>query len=109
MMLGVVLMMMMIIMLMIFRYLEEPLAWEVTNSRSVLKSRSAGGNHGIESDDDVPGKECSRKVKVKEVKSGEADEEKEEKVEGETEAVEESVPLQRRIILILFIKSRSRC
>ena len=34
---------------------------------------------------------------------------KEEKVEGETEAVEESVPLQRRIILILFIKSRSRC
>ena len=53
----------------------------------------------------MPCKECSGKVKVKEVKSGESDEEEEKKVEGETEAMEESVALERRYIFIIFINS----
>ena len=44
--------------------------------------------------DDQPCKECSRKIKVKEVKSGKSDEEEKKKVEGETEAVEEGITLR---------------
>ena len=42
---------------------------------------------------DILCKECSGKVKVKEVKSGEADNEEKEEVEGETDPMEEGVAL----------------
>ena len=52
MMVMVVVVMMMMMLMVKVRYLEEPLAWKVTNSRSVLKSRSAGDNRCNENDDD---------------------------------------------------------
>ena len=47
---------------------------------------------------DILCKECSGKVKVKEVKSGEADDEEKEEVEGETDPMEEGVALMKMVI-----------
>ena len=52
----------------------------------------------MRNEDDILCKECSGKVKVKEVKSGEADDEEKEEVEGETEPMEEGVALMKMVI-----------
>ena len=65
------------------------------------------GNDNIDDEgNNKPCKESSGKVKVKEVQSGESDNEEKNKVEGETETVEESVAL-RRIMMKMVIKSPS--
>ena len=51
-----------------------------------------------EDGNDILCKECSGKVKVKEVKSGEADDEEKEEVEGETDPMEEGVALMKMVI-----------
>ena len=52
----------------------------------------------MRNEDDILCKECSGKVKVKEVKSGEADDEEKEEVEGETDPMEEGVALMKMVI-----------
>ena len=46
---------------------------------------------------DILCKECRGKVKVKEVKGGEADDEEKEEVEGETDPMEEGVALMKMV------------
>ena len=91
-MIAMMVMIVMIVMMLIFKVVKT----DVGNDNN---DDAGDGNK-----EDAPCKESSGKVKVKEVKSGESDNEEKNKVEGETETVEESVALRR---IMMVIKSPS--